>query len=122
LIWWFQQNPRLTAEQKEVLEKASEETPLLLSDISLWEIATLHSLGRLNFDMSLKEWLDRATAAPLVEKYRITPDIARQVAQLPDTFHRDPADRIIVSTARTTGATLLTADKKIIDSKLVSTL
>lgn len=122
LLWWFERNPRLTDEQREVLERASVEAPLLLSDISLWEIATLFSLGRLKFDMPLEEWLSRATAAPLVEKYRITPDIARQVAQLPDTFHRDPADRIIVSTARTTGATLLTADKKIIESKLVSTL
>ena len=88
----------------------------------MWEIANLVSLGRLSFTLPLKEWLRRATAAPLVERYRITPNVADELARLPDNFHRDPADRIIVATARTTGATLVTADRKIIESELVKTL
>jgi PIN domain nuclease of toxin-antitoxin system len=48
--------------------------------------------------------------------------VAAEVAGLPDSFHRDPADRIIVSTARVLGATLLTRDQRIQDSGLVSVL
>ncbi len=122
LIWWFERNPRISAEQEAVLQRASGTSPLLVSDISFWEIATLFSLGRLKFNLPLNEWLDRATAAPLVEKCRITSDVARVVAELPDTFHRDPADRLLVSTARVLGAKLVTADRKIIDSGLVETV
>jgi PIN domain nuclease of toxin-antitoxin system len=122
LVWWFERSPKLTTRQQEILNQASGDSPLLVSDITLWEIATLFSLGRLTFALPMEEWLDKATAAPLVEKCRITSDVARRVANLPDTFHRDPADRIIVSTACSLGATLVTADKKIIDSNLVKTI
>lgn len=122
LIWWFERNSRLAVEQQRAINQASGNSPLLVSDISLWEIATLHSLGRLKFTLPLKQWLDTATAAPLVETCRITSDVAKRVSELPDTFHRDPADRILVSTASSLGATLVTADRRIIESKLVKTL
>jgi PIN domain nuclease of toxin-antitoxin system len=122
LIWWFQKSPRLTSEQESVLASARDGQPLLVSNITLWEISMLASLGRLKIDLPLREWLAMATAAPLVERSEITPAIAAEVAALPDTFHRDPADRIIVSTARVLEATLLTADSMIRESKLVKTL
>ncbi len=121
-MWWFERNSRLTTAQMTVLNKARAGPPLLVSDVTLWEIATLSSLGRLQFEIPLQEWLERATAAPLVERCRITPAIAAQVAALPETFHRDPADRLLVSTAIVTEAILLTADVKIIQSGLVTTL
>ena len=121
-MWWFERNPRLTAAQMAVLNEAQVGPPLLVSDVTLWEIAILSNLGRLQFEMPLQEWLERATAAPLVERCRITPAIAAQVAALPETFHRDPADRILLSTAKVAGAILLTADAKIIQSGLVKTL
>ena len=83
-----------------------------------WEVATLHNLGRVEFDLPLRDWLERATAPPLVRRLAITPAVAAEVAALPDTFHRDPADRIIVATARVTGATILTRDDRIRDSGL----
>jgi PIN domain nuclease of toxin-antitoxin system len=95
---------------------------LWISNISLWEIATLNSLGRIDLDLPLRDWLERATAPPLVRRAGITPAIAAEVAALPDTFHRDPADRIIVSTARVMGATLLTRDQRIRDAGIVQVL
>lgn len=121
-MWWFERSSRLTTAQMEVLNKAHAGPPLLVSDVTLWEIAILSSLGRLQFEIPLQEWLERATASPLVERCRITPAIAAQVAALPETFHRDPADRLLVSTARVAEAILLTADVKIIQSGLVTTL
>ena len=93
-----------------------------MSDITLWEIATLVSLGRIHLHLPLQEWLEKATVPPLVQRVPITPAIAAEVAQLPDSFHRDPADRIIVSSARVLGATLLTQDDRIIESGLVPTI
>jgi PIN domain nuclease of toxin-antitoxin system len=82
----------------------------------------LFSLGRIELDVPLREWLESASAEPLVRRCAISPAVAAEVAALPDSFHRDPADRILVATARVFGATLLTMDKRIIASKLVATV
>ena len=92
-----------------------------MSDITLWEIATLVELGRVRLLVPLREWFDRASAAPLVMRHGISPAVAAEVANLPPTFHRDAADRTIVAAARVLGVTLLTADQRIVGSKLVPT-
>ena len=122
LIWWLNDGVALSPEQQTVLESASPATPLLVSDISLWEVATLHTLGRIRLTIPLRDWLEKAVAPPLVRRIGISPAIAAELATLPDSFHRDPADRIIVATARTLGATLLTQDRRIIDAALIRTL
>lgn len=93
-----------------------------VSDISLWEIATLVHLKRIVLRLPLRDWLERAVAAPLVRRISISPAVAAEVAAIPDSFHRDPADRIIVASARTSGSTLITQDHRIISSGLVPTL
>lgn len=93
-----------------------------MSDISLWEIATLVELRRIRLRLPLRDWLEAATAPPLVRRISISPAVAAEVAALPDSFHRDPADRIIVASTLVSGATLLTQDGRIIGSGLVDTL
>ena len=122
LIWWLNDSNRLSPAQQEVVASASAESPLLVSDISLWEVATLHSLGRIQLTIPLRAWLDKAAAPPLVRRHGISPAIAAELAALPDSFQRDPADRILVATARVFGATLLTQDRRIIEAALVNTL
>ena len=122
LIWWLNGSKRLSPAQQEVVAAASAESPLLVSDISLWEVATLHSLGRIQLTIPLRAWLDKAVAPPLVRRLGISPAIAAELATLPDSFQRDPADRILVATARVFGATLLTQDRRIVDAALVNTL
>ena len=122
LIWWLNDRDRLSPAQQEVVGSASPESPLLVSDISLWEVATLHSSGRIRLAIPLRVWLDKAAAPPLVRRQGISPAIAAEVATLPDSFHRDPADRILVATARVLGATLLTQDRRILDAALADTL
>jgi PIN domain nuclease of toxin-antitoxin system len=122
LLEWFAAGPRLSAAHRRVIGKAAPESPLWVSDISLWEIATLAGLGRIQLSLPVRTWLERATASPLVQRIGISPAVAAEVAVLPSTFHRDPADRIIVASARVLGATLLTRDQRIIDAGLVPTL
>jgi PIN domain nuclease of toxin-antitoxin system len=122
LIWWVNASPSLSASQARVLRAASPDNPLSVSDVSLWEIATLVELGRIRLKVPLREWLERAVSPPLVERVGISPAVAAEVASLPPSFHRDPADRIIVATGRVLGATLLTSDERIIDSRLLPTV
>lgn len=122
LIWWLQDSARLSSGQKQVLESANAAAPLLVSDISLWEVAMLHDLGRIRLTIPLRDWLEKAVAPPLVRRTGISPAIAAELANLPESFHRDPADRILVATARTLGATLLTQDRRIADASLTRTL
>lgn len=122
LLWWHCEPGRLSQGQQEVIETADEKVQLLVSDISLWEVAMLHSLGRIRLTIPLREWLEKAVAPPLVRRYGISPAVAAELASLPESFHRDPADRILVATAKVTGATLLTRDRRIAEAGLVDTL
>ena len=122
LIWWFDQRGRLSRAQRDVLAAADASSPLVVSDISIWEVATLWSLGRIQLAVPLREWLEKAMAPPLVRRQGISPAVAAELAALPASFHRDPADRILVATARVMGATLLTQDRRIVDSGLAATL
>jgi len=122
LLHWLGDFRRLSPAQREMIEAANEESPLLLSEISLWEIATLHELGRIDLDRPLRDWLEAATAPPLVQRVGISPAIAAEVAALPSTVHRDPADRIIIATARVHGCKLLTHDRRIVESGVVTTV
>ncbi len=122
LLWWFGDEGKLSRKQKRVLRSATAESPVLISCISLWEIATLHSLRRIHVEMPLVQWLKQITHTPEIQLCSISPEVAAEVAYLPNTFHRDPGDRIIVSTARVAQARLLTSDRRIVDAQLVETI
>lgn len=122
LVWWVNGAPALSKRQGAAVARIAASRPALIADITLWEIAMLCAKGRLRLSLPLRDWLDRATAPPLVERCGITPAVAAAVVGLPPTFHADPADRIIVATALVHGATLVTSDRRIIDSGIVTTV
>lgn len=118
-IWWVDGNRRLDARLVARLDALDQDNRPWLSAISLWEAATLFSLGRLEFQPSFEAWLAKAADPRTVRVLPITPDIAVDLARLPSTFQRDPADRVIVSTGRVHRLPVLTLDRAIIDAKLV---
>ncbi|MBV8546971.1 MAG: type II toxin-antitoxin system VapC family toxin [Acidobacteria bacterium] len=118
-IWWVDQDRRLGAAAIAALDRLPPDQRPFLSDISLWEVATLVELGRLELDVPLGEWLAAAAHPRSVRILPISPAIAADIAALPETFHRDPADRVIVSTCRVMDLALLTRDTRIIRSRLV---
>lgn len=89
----------------------------IIADISLWEVAMLVKKGRITLKIELRAWFDIVTKH--VELIPITPSIAARVADLPEEFHGDPADRLIVATAIERRVPLVTRDKKIRDAGLV---
>jgi len=119
LVYWCVEPARLTAAQQHAISTVHQDSPAIVADISLWEIAALKSGGRIDFDTPLLQWLSKATAPPLVRIAEITPNIADEVARLESWENRDPADRLIVATARVFGASLLTNDMQIRDASLV---
>jgi PIN domain nuclease of toxin-antitoxin system len=119
LLWWFERPKRLTTKQRGTLERANDASALGVSDVTLWEIALLLERGRIRLALPLDEWLARATAGPMVERYGISPAVAREVVDLATTRDWDPADRIIVATARVLGVPLVTSDTRIVESGLV---
>lgn len=116
LLWWLGGSDRLPKEHGKLLSGVSAEEPAVVSDISLWEIATLQRLGKITLDLPLRDWLESAVAPPLVRRFGITTAVAAASAEFSDEFPGDPADRLIAATARVLGGILLTADRRIIGS------
>lgn len=93
-----------------------------VSAISLVEIARKEAKGDLVFGMALHKWFQLALAKGRVKVLEITPEISIDATRLPDWPHKDPADQIIVATARVHGLKLLTSDTKILHYPHVSSL
>ena len=97
-----------------VIERAVEHSQIRISAISVWEIGMLESKGRIRFPVSCIDWVQRALAAPGISLVPLTPDIAVESSRLPGNFHGDPADRILIATARKLKAVVITRDKQIL--------
>ncbi len=112
---------QLTKTQHEAID-ASESHEIGISAISLWEIAKLVERKRLVLPCSINEWFEQALSYPGVQILALTPEIAVASTQLPGEFHREPADQIIVATARVHDCALVTSDGKISDYPYVETI
>ena len=93
-----------------------------ISAISLLEIARKEAKGELIFGMALSKWFDLALPAHRVRVLEITPHIALDATRLPAWSHKDPADQIIVATARLHGLRILTSDSKILNYRQVTSI
>lgn len=112
-VWWVHRYFRLTPEHLRQLEEF-EAQGLGVSAISCWEVAKLVEAGRLELQRPVEDWLSHALSYPGVELLPLTPSIAVESTRLPGEFHRDPADQIIVATARVQQCKLATADLQIL--------
>lgn len=120
-VWWVDENPQLSQRHVQFIQD-NEQEGLGVSAISCWEVAKLVELGRLGLDGSVEAWMEQAIAYPGIELLPLTPQIAIESTKLPGNFHRDPADQIIVATARVYNLTILTVDRLILDYPHVRTL
>ncbi|HVO49911.1 MAG TPA: type II toxin-antitoxin system VapC family toxin [Thermoanaerobaculia bacterium] len=108
-IWWAAETPRrLTARARRAI---AESPSIAVSAISPWEVAMLVAKGRLELDRDVLVWIRQALALPRVTLVPLTPEIAVRSTRLGAGFPGDPADRIIVASARELGASLVTKDQ-----------
>lgn len=115
LVWTVEDDPRLGQTARRKIDEESTEGQILLPAISLWEIAMLVARDRLALGQDIRSWVDRVLELQGIELAALLPQISLDAVALPGNFHADPADRMIVATARFHGATLLTADRQILD-------
>jgi PIN domain nuclease of toxin-antitoxin system len=101
-------------EVRKSIESAASGGRLLLSAISVWELGMLESKGRIRLLSPCEQWVKEALAMPGLTLVPLTSEIAVDSSRLPEPFHGDPADRIIVATARRMRATIATRDQKLV--------
>lgn len=101
---------------KKAMKRITEELDrgeIWVSAISAWEIAMLVERERLILSLDVETWLGKVSEIDAIRFQPVNNKIAIESVRLPGEFHKDPADRIIVATARTMGLVLITADEKI---------
>ncbi len=120
-VWWVHGDPQL-AKRQAIAIAENESDVIGISAISCWEIAKLVEYGRLVLPCPLPEWFEQSLTYPGVQLLELSPEIAIQSTQLPEIFHRDPADQIIVATARIYDCPLVTSDRQILGYSHVETI
>ena len=121
-VWWLSDPNKLPARARKLLEEAAGDRAVYVSTISTWEIVLLVSKDRLKFTMDAQDWIGRSEALPFLHFVPVDNPIAIRSVRLPEPFHRDPADRIIVATAMIMGAPLLSSDSRVLEYPHVKTI
>jgi PIN domain nuclease of toxin-antitoxin system len=99
----------------EKIERASAEGRIGIAAISVWEVAMLERLRRISLSRPVEEWVNAALRAPGTHLQELSPAIAIESTRLPGDPPRDPADRMLIASARMTGGALATRDATIIE-------
>lgn len=114
-LWYVEATDSDLGPVRDTLIRANADLGLSVSVLSAWEVAMLDAERRVALSLECSAWIDRALSAPGIHLQPLTPAIAITSTRLPGFPHRDPVDRILIATARLTGATLVTRDRRILD-------
>ncbi len=114
LVWLAQGNEKLGTSSRARLEAAAAKGGIAVSAISFWEVAMLAQRGRISLNVPVEAWRAQVLAAGPIREIPVDGPIAIESVRLPGSIHGDPADRILVATARLGGCRLATRDAKLI--------
>ena len=121
-LWWLHDPGKLSPDADKLIQQEQVSGTLVISAISVWEVAVKVQSGKLAIPMDINRWYELARSYPATVIEPLSPLDAIACTQLPGNFHKDPADRIIVSIARRLTVPLLTCDRKILDYEHVVTV
>lgn len=121
-IWWHTQPHKLSDSVQNIIADPANFEELLLSAISIWEFCKLIEKGRIGISENPLKWIENALDMFGLRQVPLSPLIAYKSTTLPPPFHNDPADQIIVATAREEKAIILTKDEKILNYRYVRSL
>jgi PIN domain nuclease of toxin-antitoxin system len=121
-LWLLHDPSQLSNAAREQIEIEEAQNGILVSAISVWEIAVKSSLGKLALPLPIDDWyaLTKSHSGIVIEA--LNPEDAIASTQLPGDFHKDPADRIIVAMARRYNVPLITCDNNILKYPYVKTI
>ena len=118
-VWWLTPGSPLSRAERSALDAKAARRELFLPAISLWEAQVLHAKQRLELPLPFAEWLARATDERMISVLPLSIEVVLALDALPASFHGDPADRLIVATARAHALPLATHDAAIRRSRTV---
>jgi len=113
LVWWVSGSGRISARAKRAIDQELRRGPAVVSTISVLEIATAVRRGRLELKPPLDQWLADLRALPELQFQPMSAGIAELAGSFDEAMPGDPADRIIVATALTLQAKLVTANERL---------
>jgi len=123
LLWWVNGSDALSKVAEKAIRKTlSQGSEIIISSISAWEVSMLIEKGRLTLSMDVESWFAEISQIDGVRFSPVDNEIAIKSTVLPGNFHKDPADRMIVATARKLAVPLVTADEKIRNYEHVKTI
>ena len=123
LLWWVNGSDAMSvAAEKAIKKTLTQGSEVIVSAISAWEVSMLIDKGRLILSMDVENWFDEVAQIDGVRFMPVDNEISIKSTVLPGNFHKDPADRMIVATARRLAVPLVTADEKIRNYKHVRTI
>jgi len=109
-VWWLTPGSPLSRAERNALDAKAERRELFLPAIRLWEMRVLHAKRRFELPLPFAEWLARAADDRVISVLPLSVEVVFAVDTLPASFHGDPADRLIVATARAHAMPLATHD------------
>lgn len=121
-LWLLHDLSQLSDSARIAIDTEEPQNGLLVSAISVWEIAVKSSIGKLILPLPIDEWYNLASTNSGIVIEPLSPLDAIASTSLPGTFHKDPADRILVAIARKYNIPLITCDTKILNYPHVQTI
>jgi PIN domain nuclease of toxin-antitoxin system len=115
LIWLAEGLDELSASPRQQIERAALKDGVAVSAISFWETAMLARRGRIALSQPLSVWRQRLLAHSGIIELPVDGEVAIESVELPGDLHPDPADRLLVATARVHGCKLATRDRRLLD-------
>ena len=112
LVWWVTGDAELSANARAAIKKELNGGEIIVSSISAWEIAMLVAREKLVLTVDVDAWLAAVAEIEVVRFVPVNNEIAVKSVSLPGEFHKDPADRMIVATARVLAVPLVSKDEK----------
>ncbi|MCY3683332.1 MAG: type II toxin-antitoxin system VapC family toxin [Gemmatimonadetes bacterium] len=113
-VWWHTAPEKLSPAVRDMIINLDATDQLLMSVISVWEVAKLVEKNRLRLRIEIDQWVEQALNMSHFQLLPLSPEIAIESTRLPQPFHQDPSDQMIVASARLFDATVLTVDQQIL--------
>ncbi|VAW35814.1 Toxin 1, PIN domain [hydrothermal vent metagenome] len=122
LLWWVSGDKQLSKTAGKAIKDVLIKSEVIISSITIWEISMLIERNRILLSMDIENWTKEVAEIKGVRFMPVDNEIGIKSTKLPGEFHKDPADRIIIATARKLAVPLVTIDEKIIAYPHVKTI
>jgi len=115
-LWWLLGDGSLTNRERDSLDHLASNRLLAISWVSVWETEMLERKASISLEPNFNTWIRKATSPDIITLLPADLEVVLAQRQLPESFHQDPADRLISATSILSGFKLATHDARIIES------